>query len=134
MTGMLCPMTNLEPDHSFTKYEEPNTWRQDFAPLREEYKKNVTQPVSFDHIDRPEDIPIMEMRDKIVQEELDLHKIICPISSINDPTELFTCSKVNIDNNVHPSDVPKSLFTVHVEEKNDLDQIDDDTFILEDDE
>ena len=134
MTGMLCPMTNLEPDHSFTKYEEPNTWRQDFAPLQAEYKKNVTQPVSFDHIDRPEDIPIMEMRDKIVQEELDLHKIICPISSINDPTELFTCSKVNIDNNVHPSDVPKSLFTVHVEEKNDLDQIDDDTFILEDDE
>ena len=37
MSGMICPMANIEDDNSFSKYEEPNTWREQFAPIRDQY-------------------------------------------------------------------------------------------------
>ena len=52
----------------------------------------------------------MAKRDKIVQEELDIQKIVCPISNINDPSILYTCSQTQLEK--IEKEVPKSLFTL----------------------
>ena len=107
MSGMICPMANIEPDNSFSKYDEPNEWRQTFAPMREKYLAGTTKPIHFDK--DPNDFTKMTGRDKIIKEELDIDKIICPISSVNGEY-LFTCSQAQIAET--KQEPPKSLFTI----------------------
>ena len=38
MSGMICPLTKLY-DKSFSDYEEPNTWEEQFSKLMDEYHK-----------------------------------------------------------------------------------------------
>lgn len=109
MSGMICPMTKLHgPDNSFSNYSEPNTWRDNYQPYKEMYMGNSNSPIEFM---RPqEDVDYMARREQIVQEELDIHKIICPIANINDPNILYTCSQAIIDQ--ESKQPTKSIFTI----------------------
>lgn len=107
MSGMICPMANIEPDNSFSKYEEPNTWREQFAPIRDRYYKGTIKPIRF--INNDNEFIKMSAREKIVQEELDINKIICPIKSVNGDYN-FTCSQQQI--NEIEKEKPKSLFNI----------------------
>ena len=110
MTGMICPMAKLY-DNSFSQYMEPNTWKDSFKPLEDEYKKGCTNPMSFTV--PPEPFNFGELRNKIVEEELELNKIICPIENIKDPSILYTCSSAQIEKT---EEAPKkSLFTIRKE-------------------
>lgn len=114
MSGMLCPMVNLYGnDNSFSEYQEPNTWRETYKPTIEEYRKDLKPMVSFTKELEP--IDYMKRREQIVQEELDMNKITCPVSNIYDPTILYTCSQAQI--NQEKEEEPKSLFTI-IEKEN----------------
>jgi hypothetical protein len=106
MSGMICPMTKIY-DHSFSEYEEPNTWKDSYNPLVEEYKNGKAQPIEFER--EIEKFNFNKLRDQIVQEELELNKIICPVENIYDPNILYTCSSAQIEKQVEQ---PKSLFTI----------------------
>lgn len=94
MTGLICPMTNIY-NGSFSEYEEPNTWRQEYAPINAQYREGKEQPIKFT---RPqEQFDYYQLREQIIQEELELNKIICPISNIHDPNILYTCSCAKIE-------------------------------------
>jgi hypothetical protein len=96
MSGMLCPMVKLYgKDNSFSEYQEPNTWRDLYKPILKELKEGVSSPISF--IKEPEPVDYMKKREQIVQEELDMNKITCPVSNIYDPTILYTCSQAQIN-------------------------------------
>lgn len=111
MSGMICPMAQVY-NNSFSEYEEPNTWKELYQPLRDQYKENSIQPVEFD---RPlEGFNFEKLRDQIVQEELELNKIICPIENIYDPNVLYTCSSAQIEK---PTEQPKSLFTIRKDDE-----------------
>ena len=116
MGGMICPMTKMH-NHSFSEYEEPNTWRETYYPLVNQYKDSVINPIEFDAVQEP--IDYYKLRDKIVQEELELHKVICPVENIYDPSILYTCSSAQIEKSNDQK--PKSLFTII-----DIDDEDDD--------
>lgn len=107
MGGMICPMAKMH-NHSFSEYSEPNTWRETYYPLMNQYKDGVVSPIEFVGEQNP--IDYYKLRDKIVQEELELHKIICPIENINDPTILYTCSSAQIEKTNDQK--TKSLFTI----------------------
>lgn len=107
MSGQLCPMTKIY-NSSFSDYQEPNTWRENYAPIKEKYKEGTVCPITFDT--PPEQFDFYKLREKVVQEELELHKIICPISNINDPAIQYTtaASQVQKEN----KEQVKSLFNI----------------------
>ena len=94
MTGLICPMTKIY-NGSFSEYEEPNTWRQEYAQIDKQYREGKEVPATFT---RPQqEFDYYNLREQIIQEELELNKIICPISNINDPNILYTCSCAKIE-------------------------------------
>lgn len=107
MSGMICPMAKLY-NNSFSQYEEPNSWRESYAPLKEQYKKGKVEPIQFDRPPAP--FPYNEIRDQIVREELEINKIVCPIENINNPDILYTCSAQQIDQEKHQK--TESIFTL----------------------
>lgn len=115
MSGMLCPMCKLYgDDKSFSEYKEPNEWRDLYKPLNDKYRESVKSPISFDKELPPYNY--MDKREQIVQEELDINRITCPVSNIHDPSILYTCSQAKI--NHIKEEKPKSLFTIHGEGDN----------------
>jgi hypothetical protein len=109
MSGMICPMVQLYgKDNSFSEYQEPNSWRDEFKPYNDSYYSNTTSPISFTRELPPTDY--MAMREKIIQEELDIKKITCPVRNISDPNILYTCSQAEI--NKLEKEKPKSLFKI----------------------
>ena len=109
MSGMICPMTQLHGnDSSFSNYMEPNDWRDNYRPYAEMYMGNATSPIIFQ---RPqENIDYMAKREQIVQEELYIHRIVCPIYNLSDPNILYTCSQAIIDQ--ENKQQPKSIFAI----------------------
>ena len=48
MSGMICPMAKLYgEDKSFSEYDEPNEWRDNYAPIQAELDKGTITPVPF---------------------------------------------------------------------------------------
>lgn len=107
LSGMICPMTKIY-NKSFSEYDEPNTWKENYAPINQEYRAGRTEPISFDK--PPEAFEYDKLREQIVQEELELTKITCPIVNIHDPSILYTCSAQQIEQEkLQPK---KSLFNI----------------------
>ena len=86
MSGMICPMTDIY-GTSFSEYQEPNTWREQYKGLQEEWKKDAVKPISFDK--EPDAPNYYDIRQKIVEEDLELTKIIAPIYNEN-PEIVYT--------------------------------------------
>lgn len=108
MSGMICPMTKLYgDDKSFSEYEEPNTWRETYAPIDAKYREGTKAPITFT---KPLSTDYMAKREQIVREELDIKKIVCPIENINDKSILYTCSQSILDD--MKDEKPASLFTI----------------------
>ena len=115
MSGMICPMAKLYGnDSSFSDYQEPNEWRNNYFPIEAKYKEGTKKPLTFDK--EPEGYDYLGMREKIVQEELDINRIRCPITNINDPTQLYTCSQAKI--NEIPQEEIKSIFSLNNDQLN----------------
>jgi hypothetical protein len=109
MSGMICPMAKLHgSDKSFSEYEEPNEWRELFAPYRDKYKEGLKNPITING-EEPE-IDYMKDRDRIVQEELDINRIRCPIINATDPNIVYTHSGAIL--NKMKSEKHESLFTI----------------------
>ena len=115
MSGMICPMAKLYGnDSSFSDYQEPNEWRNNYFPIEAKYKEGTRKPLTFDK--EPEGYDYLGMREKIVQEELYINRIRCPITNINDPTQLYTCSQAKI--NEMPQEEIKSIFSLNNDQLN----------------
>lgn len=107
LSGMICPMTSIT-DNSFSDYQEPNTWRENYAKIREEYKSGTECPIEFTQPPKPYEFN--KLRDQIIKEELELTRITCPIENINDPNILYTCSAQKIE--ADEEKPVKSLFNI----------------------
>lgn len=125
MSGMINPMTKVYgPDKSFSEFDEPNEWREKYLPIQDEYHKtvngdNIVLPVTFT---KEEDYneKYINARDKIVQEELEINRIRCPIISSIDPENiLFTCSQAQL-NKISNQEISKSLFTIRNDDNDNL--------------
>lgn len=117
LSGMLCPMVKNY-NHSFSEYEEPDTWPASYQALIEEYEKTAprgTSPITF-HTE-PAPLPFRKFRSRIVEEELEFNKITCPITCISDPTYSFGSEVVPVKN-IDPSNkvFQKSIFRLAEDE------------------
>ena len=93
MSGMICPMADVF-GTSFSEYEEPNTWKEQYGNLQKEWKKDAIQPISFDV--EPEKPDYYAIRNKIVEEDLELTKIIAPIYN-EDPNIVYTAYGASLE-------------------------------------
>ena len=117
LSGMICPMAHLY-DNSFSEYEEPNTWKENFDKLKKEYKKETEVPITFDK--PPEPYEYYKLREQIVQEELELSRVVCPIENINDPTVNYTMAAQAIQE--MKEEKPQSIFKFNISDLPEEDQ------------
>ena len=113
MSGMICPMAKLYGhDCSFSEYQEPNEWRQNFAPIQAQLNEGTIEPISFT---KEEQVDYMARREEIVQEELEINRVICPLVSTIDPENItFTDYDTKVNDIINEK--PPSLFTIIKEE------------------
>lgn len=106
MSGMMCPMAKLYgDDNSFTEYQEANEWRENYAPMQKQYMEGIEDPVIFTK-ELHEDY--MARREQIVQEELEITRIECPIENIYDKTVTYGVERIIANSSEAPK--MKSLF------------------------
>ena len=86
MSGMICPMADIY-GTSFSEYDEPDTWREQYGNLQQEWKKDVKPAFIFER--EPEKPDYYAIRNKIVEEDLELTKIVCPFYN-DDPNIVYT--------------------------------------------
>jgi hypothetical protein len=108
MTGMLCPMTKIY-NRNFSLYDEPNFWEKNYRPLEKKLNKDSAKPISFDG-GNPK-FEYQNFRENIVQEELEFNRIVCPISDIDNPNFLYTCSQAVLDQDKN-NETKNQLFTI----------------------
>ena len=111
MSGMICPMVKLYgSDNSFSEYNEPNSWRSEFKPIQDKYFEGKISPVVFNDNSPRMNMQFYPNRDRIVQEELDINRVICPVENLKDPSITYTCSEAKLEQ--MQAEKPKSLFTI----------------------
>ena len=94
LSGIICPMTKLY-NKSFSEYEEPNTWDEQWNEIYNQYMDSRISPIKFTEPPIPFDY--YSLRNEVVEEELEINRIKCPIKNIDDPEVLYTCSAQQIE-------------------------------------
>lgn len=109
MSGMICPMAKLYgEEHSFSDYQEPNEWRDNYGKYQTEVLNGTRDAFTF--INEPEYV-YGTRKNEVVEEALDINKIRSPFHTKDDPDGLqFTTAyiqnkKIEEQNNT-------SLFTL----------------------
>lgn len=79
VSGMMCPMCNMNEDGSFVDYEEPNDWRENFAQLAEEYQRLTGMQQTIE-LQKRMNMPYDQIKEDMVQETLTTYnKLFCPV-------------------------------------------------------
>ena len=116
MSGMICPMANIF-GTSFSEYDEPSTWNDQYGFLQKEWKKDSIEPFTFSS--EPEKPDYYAIRKKIVEEDLELTKVIAPMYN-EDPNILYTVYGAMLENEKKQqqdnNDNEKSLFIFREDE------------------
>lgn len=79
VSGMMCPMCNVNEDGSFVDYTEPNSWRDEFAELMDNYKSliGMKEAITFR---KKLNIDYDYIKEDMVEETLATYnKLVCPI-------------------------------------------------------
>ena len=106
MSGMICPMANIF-GTSFSEYEEPDTWRDQYGHLQKEWKNDAINPLTFEK--EPEKPDYYAIRNKIVEEDLELTKVIAPIYN-EDPNIVYTACGASLEREEKKKENDLSLF------------------------
>lgn len=107
MNGFLCPMAKVY-NHSFSQYKEPDEWENGYRPLANQYKDGTDSPLEFFDESKKPVFQYQNFRDQIVDEELEIDRVTCPIYSLTDPDKTYTCSQTILEES--EEDKPQSLF------------------------
>ena len=90
MSGIICPMAPMR-NNSFTDYEEPMYWENKYKHLQTDWfnRKKVVSP--FDIVDPEKYAEVLKkdyenLRKEVVDESLNIDRIICPLYNIHDPS------------------------------------------------
>lgn len=79
VSGMMCPMCNVNEDGSFVDYTEPNSWRDEFAELMDNYRSliGMKEAISFR---KKLNLDYDYIKEDMVEETLATYnKLVCPI-------------------------------------------------------
>lgn len=81
MTGMICPMANLD-NKSFTDYEEPNDWDERYNKTIAAYDKSRKKKNPLKYVEE-EKFDYDYIKDEMIRRSLDMERKDCPIIDLN---------------------------------------------------
>ena len=113
MSGTICPLAKVYPGNSFSEYEEPHFWEEQYKHYQTDwfeshYPKKI-QPFEFKE---PRVVDMLAPRKQIIKENLDIDKVICPFVDANDPTIEYSIARSQIAMEYENESNVKSLFTI----------------------
>lgn len=112
MSGTICPMSKLYNGNSFSDYQEPNFWEEKYKKFQTEFFEahypDLKLAVQFSEKPEPD---YLGLRDKVVQESLEIDRPICPIYSTTDPNMDYSMAGSAL-NKEKKEEKPQSLFTI----------------------
>ena len=109
MSGMICPMTNIY-NGSFSDFQEPNNWENQYGYLQQEFKRrnpNAVSPFVEGQIFKPFDYKAN--REIIIEECLNLDKPKCPIINLEDPNVDYSTMSAKKE---EKTSISSTLFTI----------------------
>jgi hypothetical protein len=132
MSGIICPLSPLYDDHSFSIYDEPNTWRENYQEMHNNkslYMPNAVNPITFNQ--DPGKLPYEKFRSRIEDEELEITKVTCPIKTISGAPVNYTCAGALPIAKKDPKE-KKSLFSIIYDDEDDSDDAMNNIYLNED--
>lgn len=89
MSGTICPLSKVYEGNSFSDYEEPHYWEEQYRHIQDDFinKKypNMVKPIEI--VGPQPEIDWQINRKQIVKENLDIDKMICPFCDANDKSK-----------------------------------------------
>lgn len=123
MSGIICPMAPMH-NNSFTEYEEPNFWEEKYKQYQDEWfkRKEVINPFIITNEElaaKALHYDYESLRKQIVDESLNIDKIICPFYNIHDPSIDYSSagSILNKELEAENNDNNGSLFSYNLSEE-----------------
>jgi hypothetical protein len=113
MSGTICPMAKVYNRNSFSEYQEPNFWEEKYKKYQTDFFKknypNETKPVTFEK--EPEK-DYYSLRQKVIQESLDIDRVTCPIYNTEDSTIDYSNIGKQLQKEKESESHIQSLFTI----------------------
>lgn len=113
MSGTICPLGKVYKGNSFSEYEEPNTWEEQYKHFQTDWFDSkypkVVKPFIFKE---PPVTDYTSLRKQIVKENLEIDKVICPFKSATDPSIEFSIARSQMEKEYVDESNVKSMFTV----------------------
>lgn len=92
MSGVICPLTELY-DGSFSKFQEPNFWEEEFGKIMDQYKLLIGKKEIFRAKKELLGDNSTEADEKAIDESIStLKRLFVPIKTVNDTTIIDTMS------------------------------------------
>ena len=124
MSGTICPLGKVYKGNSFSEYEEPHYWEEQYKHFQIEWMESkypkLKNPFKFK--EEPK-VDYTSLRKQIIKENLEIDKVICPFFSVEDPSIEFSIARSQMAQEYVEESNVKSMFTI-VEDGN-AESIDD---------
>ena len=136
MSGTICPLSTAYKGNSFSEYEEPHYWDEEYKHFQTDWLEskypNAVTPFRFKEPYKPD---YTSLRKQIVKENLDIDKVICPFVDSNDTSIQLSTAYFQVGEEYEYEKQVKSMFTVvnddDVESINTLEDYDDDDMFFD---
>lgn len=113
MSGTICPLAKVYPGNSFSEYEEPHFWEEQYKHYQTEWFEShypeKIQPFEFNEPYVPD---MTAPRKQIIKENLDIDKVICPFVDANDPSIEYSIARSQVALEYEEESNVKSMFTI----------------------
>ena len=113
MSGTICPLAKVYPGNSFSEYEEPHFWDEQYKHYQTEwFESHYPEKFSPFEFKEPRVVDMTSLRKQVIKENLEIDKVICPFVDANDPTIEFSIARSQMAMEYQEQDNVKSMFTI----------------------
>lgn len=133
MSGTICPLATVYKGNSFSEYEEPNTWEEQYKHFQTDwFEANYPKKINpFKFKEQPV-TDFTSLRKQIIKENLEIDKVIVPFFDVKDPSIEYSTAYYQVGEEYEYEKNIKSMFTVVEDDNedaiNNLDDYEDDDF------
>lgn len=124
MSGTICPLTKIYPGNSFSDYKEPNFWEEKYKRFQDEFfAANYPDKIQTIHFNNEQKRDMSLLRKEVIQESLDIDKVICPLRNVEDPTMDYSIAGTKLREEREQTNSIQSLFKIRDENNEEEDDI-----------
>lgn len=113
MSGTLCPLSKVYEGNSFSDYEEPHFWDEQFKRFQTEWIDSE-QPKHFEPFifEKPYEPDWNANRERVFEENIDIEGVVCPFYNVNDPSINYSNAGAQLKKEYEEEENVQSMFTI----------------------